>query len=129
MNILWILVFLILGTMIFKYFFFNKNNTKEFDQICKTNKVCTLYPDQINKVIAGGRNIVMFFYSPECDTSKEIKPIFERLCTKVKDTVFCQINCKKEQGGKVQLFHDKNMIHETSDPTDVQNLIHDLRLK
>lgn len=115
--------------MIFKYFFFNKNNTKEFDQICKTNKVCTLYPDQINKVIAGGRNIVMFFYSPECDTSKEIKPVFERLCTKVKDTVFCQINCKKEQGGKVQLFHDKNMIHETSDPTDVQNLIHDLRLK
>ena len=128
MNILWIIVFLLVGTMIFKYFFFQQSQTREFDEICKDNKVCTLYPDQINKVIAGGRNIVMFFYSPECDTSKEIKPVFERLCTKVKDTVFCQINCDKEKAGTVRLYNDKNLINETSDAKNVETLINKLRL-
>ena len=128
--ILWTIVFLILFTLIFSVFF-KKRKNKIFDSVCGPGKVCTLYPDQINDVIAEGRNIVMFFYSPSCDTSKKIKPMFERLCTKVNDTVFCQIQCDKQnsESGTVKVFNNKNLIFKTSKPNEVEQFIDRLRLR
>ena len=57
-----------------------------------------LYPDQIEKVIATGKNLVAFFYSPDCDVTKPVKPVLERYCTLNNDTVYCQINCAKKGG-------------------------------
>ena len=129
-TILWVIIFLILATIIFAALFLHSNKTS-FDHICKPGKVCTLYPKQIQNVISQGKDIVMFFYSPKCDTSKKIRPMLERLCTRVNDIVFCQINCGRETppSGTVQVYHQNNMVDETSTPEDVEKIIQTLRLK
>ena len=97
--VLWAIVFLLLAVFIFASFFRQKHRYT-YDALCEKGKVCVLYPDQIEKVIATGKNLVAFFYSPECDVTKPVKPVLERYCTLNNDTVYCQINCapKKEKG-------------------------------
>ena len=135
-SILWTILLLVILTVAFGAVFFRSNNVT-FDHLCKPGKVCTLYPHQIQSVISQGKDIVMFYYSPSCDTSQKIRPMLERLCTKVNDVVFCQINCDTNESspfgpsasGTVQTYHGKNMISETSKPGEVEKLVQFLRLQ
>lgn len=133
-SILWTIILLVIFTVAFCAVFFRSNNLT-FDHFCEPGKVCTLYPHQIQNVISQGKDIVMFFYNPACDTSQKIRPMLERLCTKVNDVVFCQINCGNKKSsstppsGTVQTYHEKNMISETSTPGDVEKLVQLLRLQ
>lgn len=137
-TLLWTILILLIGTVIFAALFFRSNDLT-FDHLCKPGKVCTLYPHQIQNVISQGKDIVMFFYSPSCDTSQKIRPMLERLCTRVNDVVFCQINCGNNTPssdntntpppGTIQTYHEKNMIAETSQPGDVEKMIQTLRLQ
>ncbi len=128
--VLWTVVFLIFGTIIFTSVWFQRNKVALFDDMCGVGKVCTLYPDQIDMVIAAGKNVVVFFYHPSCNASKKIQPVLERLCTRVKDTVFCQILCdaNDKNKGSVQAYHDSNFIDETSSTDKVKGLVERLRL-
>ena len=133
--LLWTIALLIIGTVVFAALFI-QSKTLVFEHLCKPGKVCTLYPHQIQSVISQGKDIVMFFYSPSCDTSQKIRPMLERLCTKVNDVVFCQINCgnskaspKEPPSGTIQTYHKKNMISETSKPGDVEEMVRLLRLQ
>lgn len=133
--VLWTIILLVIGTVAFGAVFF-RSKKLTFEHICKPGKVCTLYPHQIQSVVSQGKDIVMFFYSPSCDTSKKIRPMLERLCTRVNDVVFCQINCGNNNSssntppsGTIQTYHEKNMISETSQPGDVEKMIQTLRLQ
>ena len=95
--VLWAIVFVSLAVFAFAAFFRQKHRYT-YDALCEKDKVCVLYPDQIEKVIATGKNLVAFFYSPECDVTKPVKPVLERYCTLSNDTVYCQINCAPNKG-------------------------------
>ena len=127
--VLWTVVFLLLGTFILASVLY-KEKVVLFDDMCSTGKVCTLYPDQIDKVIAAGKNVVVFFYHPSCNLSRKVQPVLERLCTRVKNTVFCQVMCGKNDSkkGSVRAYHDSNFIDEASSAEKVRNLVDKLRL-
>ena len=97
--VLWAIVFIVLALFIFASLFRRKHRYT-YDALCEKDKVCVLCPDQIEKVIATGHNLVAFFYSPDCDVTKPVKPVLERYCTLQNDTVYCQINCASTNKGK-----------------------------
>ena len=51
--VLWAIVFIVLALFIFASLFRRKHRYT-YDALCEKDKVCVLYPDQIEKVIADG---------------------------------------------------------------------------
>ena len=119
--LLWAIVLCTLGVIVFSAFF-RKKHRYTFDAFCPDKgKVCVLYPDQIEKVIATGKNIVSFFYSPDCDVRNPVTPVLERYCTLSNDTVYCQINCSPK-GGAAPASDQNKVATRASPQAAVQHL-------
>lgn len=123
---IWIIAFVLVCFIVFGTLIYKKR-TVVFQDMCPAGKVCTLLPGDIDKVIASGDAIVVFMYSPKCDTSQQIKPVLERFCTEVNGTVFCQINCEESSAGQLRVYHQGNYIGVATNVSGVKHLLKNIR--